>query len=143
MRRKLKKRVDWTPGRDSYERARAAFSISYMSDAKWRKAFGAVADAGLQLTRAVWKFIDSEQLFEWGVPRPSDLLPTGLADGRFEPVEFKRIEWIRFPGTWHPVGGLGGTVTQDIDGLKQLLEAVGRFHFIEDERGLTLFGYGK
>jgi hypothetical protein len=135
--------IVWTPHCDPYDRARAAFSASYMSDAKWRKAFGAIAGAGLHLDQAEWKFIESERLFDWGVPRLSDLLPTRLADGRFQPVEYKWIEWIRFPRAWRPIAKVADTITQDIEGLKQVLEAAGKFHYVEDEQGLTLFGYGR
>ncbi len=141
--KKLKTDIVWTPHRDPYERSSAALSVSYMSDTKWRKALGAIADAALQLERATWKFIDSEHLHEWGVPRRSDLLPTRLADGRFQPVEYKWIEWIRFPRNWRPVADAGYSVTQDLDGLKRVLAASGRFHYVEDEQGLTLFGYGR
>jgi len=132
-----------TAQRDPYERFASAFSISYMSDTKWRKALGAIADAALQLERASWKFIDSEHVYDWGVPRRTDLLPTGLADGRFQPVEYKWIEWIRFPRCWRQMADVGHSVTQDLEGLKRVLAAIGSFHLVEDEQGVTLFGYGR
>jgi hypothetical protein len=141
--KKLKSDIDWVPHRDPYERASAALSVSYMSDAKWRKALGAIADAGLQLERATWRFIDSEHLHEWGVPCRSDLMPTQLTDGRFQAVEYKWIEWIRYPRNWRPVADAGYSVAQDIEGLKRVLAVLGSFHYVEDEQGLTLFGYGR
>jgi hypothetical protein len=141
--KKAKADLVWAPHRDPYEKASAAFSVSFMSDTKWRKALGAIADSGLRLERATWKFIDSEHLHEWGVPRRSDLLPTRLADGRFQPVEYKWIEWIRFPRNWRPVTDAGYSVAQDVEGLKRVLAAIGCFHYMEDELGLTLFGYGR
>lgn len=126
-----------------YVRFASSLSVSYMSDAKWRKVLGAIADAALPLERATWKFIDSDHLHEWGVPRRSDLLPTRLTDGRFQPVEYKWIEWIRFPRRWRPVADADYSVAQDLEGVKRVLEATGRFHYVEDEQGLTLFGYGR
>jgi len=143
MKKKLWSDIDRTPRRDPYERAVAALSVSYMSDAKWRKVLGAIADAGIELRRAVWKFVDSEQLFDWGVPCRSHLLATRLADGRFQPVEYKRIEWIRFPRHGRPDAASGDLVAQDIDGLKRVLAACGQVHYTEDEQGLTLYGYGR
>ncbi len=141
--KKSKTDIVGASARDLYERASAALSVSYMSDTKWRKALGAIADAGLELQHATWKFIDSEHLHDWGIPRRADLLPTRLADGRFQPVEYKWIEWIRFPRNWRPVANAGYSVAQDIEGLKEALAAVGSFHYVEDEQGLTLFGYGR
>lgn len=141
--KKSKRDIEWTQHRDPYERAAAGLSISYMSDAKWRKALGAIADAGIQLERATWKFIDSEHLHDWGVPRRADLLPTRLADGRFHPEEYKWIEWIRFPRRWRPIADVNHWVEQDLEGLKRALTAAGRFHHVEDVLGLTLFGYGR
>jgi hypothetical protein len=141
--KKLKTDIVRSPHRDPYQRASAALSVSYMSDTKWRKALGAISDAGLQLERATWKFIDSEHLHDWGIPCRSAPLPTRLADGRFQPVEYKWIEWIRFPRDWRPVADAGYSVAQDLDGLKRVLAAIGSFHYVEGERGLTLFGYGR
>ncbi|WP_435017868.1 hypothetical protein TA3x_005489 [Tundrisphaera sp. TA3] len=142
MKKCSKQEIRWTPRRDPYERAVAAFSASFMSDAKWRKALGAIADAGLGLRWATWKFIDEDRLYDWGVPTRRDLLPTGLADGRFQPEEYRWIEWIRFPRSGPPTGD-GDPVAQDLDGLKRVLAAIGHFRIEEDERGLTLFGYGR
>jgi len=139
--KKSKPDVLGTPHHDPYERFASAFSISYMSNAKWRKALGAIADAALPLERASWKFIDSQHVHDWGVPRRTDLLPTGLADGRFQPVEYKWIEWIHFPRCWRPITDVGHSVAQDLDGLKRVLAASGSFHLVEDEQGVTLFGY--
>lgn len=139
--KKSEPNISWTPRTDSYERSAAALSASYMSDTKWLKVFGAIADSGLHLEGATWKFIDSERLHVWGVPCRSDLLADRLTDGRFQLVEYKWIEWIRFPPSWHPVAGIGDSVPQDIETLGRVLESAGRFHYVVGEEGLTLFGY--
>ena len=94
-----------------YERSMKAFSISYMSNAKWYKVFQAVAIAQPGITKATWKFISSEHLFNDGVPSLHDLLPSRLADGSFQPVEYKQIEWILFPRVWHPRVDVGYEVS--------------------------------
>ena len=135
--------VAWTPHRDPYEREVAAFSASYMSSAKWYRVFQAIADAQLGVTKATWKFIWSEHLFDDGVPRLCDLLPSRLVDGLFQPVEYKWIEWIFFPRLWRPRADVGYEVSQNIELLKQVLEGVGQLESVEDDKGLTLFGYGR
>src|SRR6266545_5706800 len=135
--------VRWTPHRDQYEVARAAFSVAYMSNAKWYKALRAIAQAHLHLELAEWKFIDSDLISALGVPRERDLLPRRLADGRYQPVEYKWIERIRFPRAYHPKPGVGLVVEQDLDGLRRVLAEVGQFYIEEDDRQVTLFGYGR
>lgn len=114
-----------------------------MSNAKWRKTFGAVAASSLGLKKSLWKFIHSENIYDWPVPRVNDLCYYHLRDGRLQPVEYKWIEWIRFPRTWHPKPGVGYTESQDIEGLKRVLSQTAQLHVEEDEHGLTLFGYGR
>lgn len=128
---------------DRYAKARTAFSVAYMSDAKWYKVFKAIATANLGLAVAEWKFIDSDRLFSWGVPEVQDLLPDRLADGRFPPTEYKWIEWLRFPRHYRPDPSREVSVEQDLAGLRQVLVTVGKLQ-IESEPGhLTLFGYGR
>ena len=120
-----------------------AFSVSYMSNAKWYKVFQAIAIAQLGITRATWKFISSEHLFNDGVPSLHDLLPSRLADGSFQPVEYKQIEWILFPRIWRPRAEVGYEVLQEIEGLGKVLESVGQLQTVKDGRGLIVFGYGR
>jgi hypothetical protein len=138
---KTYKNLKFCNNSDLYMKFSSIFSVSYMSDSKWRKALGAIADAGLRLERATWKFIDSDRLCEWGIPHRSDLLPTRLSDGRFQLVEYKWIEWIHFPRRWRPVADVDYWIAQDLEGLTRVLESSGHFHFADDEQGLTLFGY--
>lgn len=126
-----------------YKRNMKVFSVSYMSNAKWYKMFQAIANAQLGITKATWKFISSEHLSNDGVPGLHDLLPSYLADGSFQPVEYKQIEWILFPRVWRPRADAGQEVLQDIEGLGRVLEAVGQLQIMKDDKGITVFGYGR
>ncbi len=128
---------------DSYARARAAFAVTHMSDTKWRKGFTAIATTELGLTRAEWKFIDADRVYDWGIPAPADLGPDRLADGRFQPVEYKWIEWLRFLRRPHPAAGAAPRAEQDLAGLLRVLRAVGQLQLAYDEDGLTMFGYSR
>lgn len=140
-----KPQIAQVPRRDAYqrdyERNMKGFSVFYMSNAKWYKVFQAIAQLGI--TKAIWKFISSEHLFNDGVPNLHDLLPSHLADGRFQPVEYKQIEWILFPRVWRPRADVGYEVSQNIEGLVRVPEAIGQLQIVEDDKGLTIFGYGK
>jgi hypothetical protein len=137
------KHLWWTPHQDPYRRARAAFAVAHMSNAKWRKVLRAIATADLGVGYLEWKFIDSEQVKGHGLPRLTDILENRFADGRFLPFEYKWIEWIRFPRRYRPYPGETYEVTQDVEGLKQVLEGCGQLRLDLDERGLTLFAYGR
>ena len=118
--------VRWTPHRDPYERCSSQFRVSYMSNAKWHKALVAIANAApdLNVTRSMWKFIDTDTLYFYPVPAVYHLLPERLADGVFQPVEYKWIEWIQFPRQWRPRPNVGYQVSQDVDALKHILVVV-------------------
>ena len=131
------------PGAARYARARAAFRVAYMSNAKWYKVLKTIALADLRLAGAEWKFTDSDRLYHWGVPRVQDLLPDRLADGRFQPVEYKWIEWIRFPRSYRPDPSREVEVEQDLEGLRQVLATVGRLQIEHEPGHLTLLGYGR
>ena len=138
-----KKQVVWVPHPDPYQRARAAFSVAHMSNAKWRKALRAIATAELRLTRSEWKCIDSDHVMVHGIPHLTDILEGRFADGQFPPFEYKWIEWVRFPRTYKPHRGEVYEVAQDIEGLRQALETCGKLKIEVDESGLTLFAYGR
>jgi len=72
----------WTPHRDPYECAVAAFKVSYMSNAKWRKVLAAIATADLNIQRSVWKYIEVEHLivYDHRMPTLHHVLDTGVGD---------------------------------------------------------------
>ena len=136
----------WTPHRDPYERALEPFRVSYMSNAKWRKVLVAIATTGLDIRRSVWKYIDGKDptVDDRRMPPLHHVLRTGLGDlAPVGPVEYKWIEWIHFPRTWHPVPSVGHTEAQDLEPLKRLLAETVQLHVEENEEGITLFGYGR
>jgi hypothetical protein len=135
--------VGWVPHQDPYKRARSAFSVAHMSNAKWRKVLRAIATAELGLTRSEWKCIDSEYVMVHGMPRLTDIMEARFADGQFQPFEYKWIEWVRFPRVYKPHRGVAFEVTQDIEGLMQVLQGCGALKIEVDENGLTLFAYGR
>ena len=136
-----KKQIEWTPHKDPYQRARSSFSIAYMSNAKWRKVLKLIATANLQLSRSEWKCIDSEQVLVHGIPRLTDILEIRFADGQLQPYEYKWIEWVRFPRCYKLYSSNAYELSQDVDGLKQLLEGCGSLKIEMSETGLTLFAY--
>jgi len=131
------------PCRDAYDRARSAFSVAHMSNAKWRKVLRAIATADLRLTRSEWKCIDSEHIMVHGIPRETDILEQRFADGQFLPTEYKWFEWVRFPRTYRPDSRSSYEVVQDIEGLRRVLENCGRLCIQVNESGLSLYAYGR
>jgi hypothetical protein len=102
---------------DPYQRARSAFAVAHMSNAKWRKVLHALATADFGLTRSEWKCIDSDHVLVHGIPRLTDILETRFADGQFQPFEYKWVEWVRFPRTYRSYKGEVYEVRQDVERL--------------------------
>jgi hypothetical protein len=117
------------------------FSASYMSNTKWRKVLSAIAESELDLRKATWKLIDSDELLDWGVPIVNPHFP--IMAGVAQSVEYRLIEWIRFPKRWCRITDVGFAESQDIAGLKRVLEEAADVCLKEDEEGLTLFGYSR
>jgi hypothetical protein len=86
-----------------YQKCAGRFTVSHMSNAKWRRVFHTIADAvGTAELRSEWKFIDSDILdMHHRMPQHGDLLDNRLSDGAFQPFEYKWIEWIRFPRAYY------------------------------------------
>lgn len=129
------------PRERAYRTASATFAVSYMSNAKWIKAFTAIARLGQFV--AEWKLIDQEVTHGWGNPWEDDLYPIGLLGGGYDAVEYRWIEWIRFPCVWRPYPGVGVTREQDVDSIAAALDAVGQFHLERGNDSLILYGYGR
>jgi hypothetical protein len=129
-------------GDDEYHRAAAKYSVSYMSDTKWRKLFLAVHRAGVGIERAIWRFIDSDRPFEMGLPREDELDATMIRDGRFQPTEYKWIESIFVPSEYRPRADVGYTKRQDVDGLVKVLQSVADFMLEKRLDGVAILGYG-
>lgn len=41
---------------ERYQRATRKYTVSYMSNSKWRKLFAAVNEAGIEIEIAVWRY---------------------------------------------------------------------------------------
>jgi hypothetical protein len=86
-----------------YQKCVGRFSVSHMSNAKWRRVFHAIADVvGTAELRSEWKHIDSDYIdVHHRMPQHGDLQDNRFNDGAFQPYEYKWIEWIRFPRAYY------------------------------------------
>ncbi len=104
------------------------FTVSCMSDAKWRKTFRTLAALEPRPHTCRWKFVGDERTFETSLPTFHDLEDTHLVDGRFQPFVYKDIEWIEI---------VTGNQAQVIDALTR----VGAFEIEVTADGVRLYGY--
>lgn len=74
--------------RDEYLKAAAGYSVSLMSDTKWRKLFTLLHRAEVKIEHATWHFIDVPRPMTNGLPRENELAETRFRDGRFQPFEY-------------------------------------------------------
>ena len=124
-----------------YQKAAANYSASYMSNAKWLKFFRAVISAGIPLERVRWKFIDTEHFIEVSFPDEWDLEPTRFADGKFQPFEYRWLEFVFIPHVFKPMAGVGYEKKQDTAAVVAALEKVGQFPVEVSPEGVIIRGY--
>jgi hypothetical protein len=128
---------------DDYLKYSARFSVSYMSNAKWRKLFIALAKADLNISKAEWSFIDSEHTMILPLPSKRDLLEYRFADGRFQPFEYKWILSIKIPRQFRLKDKVGYFVKQDVELIKRIASDLGEMPIFEIEEGIEIRGYDK
>lgn len=124
-----------------YRKAASKYSASYMNNAKWLKLFRAVISAGVPLERVRWKFIDTEHFVEASFPGEQDLEPTGFADGKFQPFEYRWLESVFIPHAFKPKASVGYEKKQDTAAVLAALEKVGQFPVEVSPEGVTIRGY--
>ncbi|QMV61856.1 DUF6678 family protein [Pseudomonas berkeleyensis] len=124
-----------------YRQAAANYSTSYMSSAKWLKLFRAVISAGIPLERVRWKFIDTEHFIEVSFPDEWDLQPTRFADGKFQPFEYRWLEFVFIPHAFKPRAGVAYEKKQDTATVVAVLEKIGQFPIEVSPEGITIRGY--
>ena len=131
---------------ERYLRAARKYAVSYMSNAKWRKLFATIDEAGIEIEKAVWRFIDGDEAFAWGWPDADELDEARLKDGRFQPVEYKWIEAIFVPREYQPDGYQHvphAVRRQDVAGILSVLRRTSQYMVEEDADGITILGYGR
>ena len=125
---------------EQYQKAIARFSILHMSNAKWRRVFTAIADAGIVELRSEWKHIDTDEITQhYQMPRHKDLLERRFQDGYFQPYEYKWIHWIRIPRRYFDES-VGLTREQNLTEVEAALNA-SRAVTAVDADAITILAY--
>jgi len=124
-----------------YRKSLAKYSASFMSNAKWLSFFRSIIQAGIIIERAEWRFIDSTESMWKPLPSEHDLLPTGFADGKFQPFDFRWIESIYIPASFKPIEGVGYERHQDTEAVIGALAEAGQFQVEVSANGVKLHAY--
>lgn len=114
-----------------------------MSNAKWRRLFTCFGEANFGEIVSEWKHIDSDALTAHrNLPTEKDIGVLGkyFSDGRFQPYEFKWIEWIKIPRTYFNER-YRRTYVQDLPGIIHAIEQCGGIDYSRDEQEVVIFGY--
>jgi hypothetical protein len=112
-----------------------------MSNAKWRRVFQAIADAGIEELNSEWKHIDSDHITaHYRLPRHFDIGENRFNDGYFQPYEYKWIEWIRFPRSYYDQR-VQLTRKQDLQAIEVTLAKCGAVKVIATVEYLELIAY--
>ena len=129
-------------------RAAAAMSLSYMSNAKWRKALSVLAGA-LPGGMCRWKILrDPDPVLGW-LPHPGEVDESHLGCSLLQAPyfvlpEYRDIEWLEIPAEirWQLYENAPFCRTElDLSKVRCALESVGKFELEQSEHGLRLYGY--
>jgi hypothetical protein len=122
------------------------YSVSCMSNSKWRKFFASVHEGSLELSHCTWKLVNSEKAVKGFLP-DADMLgedyvgDCGALNG---PIEFKTIEWILIPEKHGHRPYQNSPIkysTQDIKSVEDKINSAGNFEYEVIPDGIKVFGY--
>jgi hypothetical protein len=102
-----------------------SFTLSCMSDSKWRRLFNLVAHADVQ--SCTWKFVADDRRWTTRVPNADDL-EHGYYENAYGCFRLAHIEWIELN-------------TDNPTRLLQTLKLGGEFETQTMNNGIRVFGY--
>lgn len=121
------------------------YSVSLMSDTKWRKFFDVLVGMHPAVGVTRMKLTYEEEPYDFAVPdRKAEIWESAIDGGPGGPVDYKHIEWINLPREWKwrkYENAPEETTVQEIDALIEALEAVGQFPVEATEDGVRIVGY--
>lgn len=120
---------------------------SFMNNTKWCKLLEEIEVSDLSLNEAKIKVLARQQTYPFSLKIGVDETRTYTGDGICGPVSLLEIEWIFIPTRYEIAEYNGGVkyrssfVTNDVPGLKNLIDGLGKFEYDWDENGLKIYGY--
>lgn len=109
---------------------RRANYISFMSDTKWLKVLRALSTVEREIDHLEWKFVDESRVYRTPIPGAQDLAATRLKDGRFQPFEYRDVEWL-------------DVITNTPPAVREQLASCGKRLIESLPTGLRIVGYRK
>jgi hypothetical protein len=103
-----------------------SFSRSFMSDAKWRRFFEALAVEDPPITHLLWKFVGRDMAIRGATPDFECLGDRYIDRTSFARFPFLEIEWVEIP---------------DRSELPVNVRAVGGFETEPTTGGIRVYGY--
>jgi hypothetical protein len=124
---------------------RQSFSVSYMSNAKWRKCFQLLnqVDPDIQV---IWKFVGSENDGVRHALPTNEALEEKYLSSRFwfGPAYYKEIEWLEFPAVGKPYGKENipaAFFDQNVAKIVEALNEIGQWKIAKSDLGFRLYGH--
>jgi hypothetical protein len=129
-------------------KAAERMSVSYMSDAKWRKALGVLASTHPGGS-CRWKFLRHQEPIEGSLPHSGEVdeshLDCSLLRVPFGVLpSYRDIEWLEVlcEITWQPYKKAPLSRRRlDLRPIRHALESAGAFEIEESADGLRVYGY--
>ncbi len=122
------------------------FSVSCMSNSKWRKFFSGIHEGALDFDFCIWKLVNDNDPIKGFLPDIKQLGEDYVGDcGALNgPFEFKLIEWLVIPKEHGYSQYKNAPIKyhkQDIDMVERKLNETGNFVYDVTPEGIKVYGY--
>tara|TARA_R110000764_G_scaffold69859_1_gene144465 strand:+ start:4846 stop:5280 length:435 start_codon:yes stop_codon:yes gene_type:complete len=122
------------------------FSVSCMSNSKWRKLFSGIHEGALDFDFSIWKLVNDNAPIKGFLPDIKQLGENHVGDcGALNgPFEFKLIEWLLIPkehGYYQYEKAPIKYHKQDIEMVERKINETGNFEYDVTSEGIKIYGY--
>ena len=118
------------------------YSISFMSNTKWRKLFLALDIDGMILNHVLLKCVDKDKPRRWHMPKTDEIEKIWVTEGKHGcDYVYKEMEWLELLNTAKPSNVPYRFYEQTVELATSVIKSLGEFETEKTPLGLRIYGY--